>query len=69
MGLSQHIKENLQQWKDFVKQPNAMKAPVPKPYENIKSFNRLFLVRGFMPEKVMKEFSNYTGLEMGTFYE
>lgn len=67
--LSQHIKENLVQWKEFVKQPNAMKAAVPKPYDNIKSFNRLFLVKGFMPEKVMKEFSNYTGLEMGSFYE
>jgi len=32
MGLSQHIKENLPQRKEFVKQPNAMKAVLPKPY-------------------------------------
>jgi hypothetical protein len=61
MGLSQHIKENLQQWKEFIKQPNVFKAQPPKPYENIKPFNRLFFVRGFAYEKIMKEFSNYTG--------
>lgn len=62
MGLSQHIKENLAQWKEVAKQPNIFKATLPKPYDTIGNFNRLFLVKGFVSEKIMKEFSNYTAL-------
>lgn len=64
-----NIKAKTAQWKEIIKAPNIIEAPLPEEYAQISPFSRLALVRGLCFEKIMREFSNYVLNQMGSYFD
>lgn len=63
------IKGNLDLWKEKAKSTNFILETLPEGFEEATNFTKLMIIKGLAPEKVMKEYSNYVSLEMGSFFD
>jgi len=65
-GLTPHVVNSLDAWKQWVAQPSPMDAPLPDRFESeIPHFQRLILLKALKPDKLVPALSAFVGLKMG----
>mmetsp|Transcript_20674 Transcript_20674/g.31587 ORF Transcript_20674/g.31587 Transcript_20674/m.31587 type:complete len:450 (-) Transcript_20674:88-1437(-) len=68
-NITQHVCDNVEQWRDWKKQENPLHHPIPGEYaEKLTTFDKLILIKVFRPELIQYSFSDYIIDQMGKFY-
>ncbi|XP_078044753.1 dynein axonemal heavy chain 7 isoform X4 [Augochlora pura] len=66
VGIRTHFAANTEQWKSLFDSKEPQNSPMPSPYSNLNSFERLLVLRCIRPDKIVPAIQIFVEAELGS---
>ncbi|XP_076302983.1 dynein axonemal heavy chain 7 [Lasioglossum baleicum] len=64
-GIRRNFTDNAEQWKNLFDSKEPQNSPIPSPYANLNSFERLLVLRCIRPDKIVPAIQIFVEAELG----